>query len=230
MQVRLVEEDGQAALSVEDTGVGIAPDALPGLFEAFHQVEADIARSKSGLGLGLAMVKGLIELHGGRVRAASDGVGRAHRFTIWLPLDREVAAPPPLSPLPAPAAVSRRRVLIVEDHSDAAEQLRLLLEVLGCRVDTAANGMEGVRKAVAGRPDLAVVVIRLPELDGCEVARRIRASFAARVILLAYTASDGEEVRGCVCEAGFDAHLVKPAGLSPLLSWLGAAANSRKTS
>lgn len=136
-----------AALSVEDTGIGIAPELLPRLFAVFAQVESSLSRSKGGLGLGLSVVKGLVELHGGRVRAASDGPGRGAAFTIWVPLDRGPAPTPLESDVARPADGLRRKVLLLEDDRDTAESLRLLLSLQGFEVAVAHTGQEGLERA-----------------------------------------------------------------------------------
>ena len=131
------------------------------------------------------------------------------------------------------AASARRHILLIEDNADGRESLRMLLSYLGHRVDVAADGVEGVQKALVGHPDLALVDIGLPRLDGYEVARRIRAALGESVVLVAYTAYDSEDVKRRIIEAGFDAHLVKPIELSELTPWLSderAVACSRAAS
>jgi DNA-binding response OmpR family regulator len=118
-------------------------------------------------------------------------------------------------------AHARRHILLIEDNPDGRESLRMLLSLLGYQVDVAADGIEGVRKALVVRPDIALIDIGLPRLDGYEVARRIRAALGPKVVLLAYTAYDDEETAWRVSEAGFNAHLVKPVELSELTPWLG---------
>ena len=211
--MRLAVQEGRAVLSVEDTGVGIPAQALSGLFVAFHQVEADVARSKSGLGLGLAVVKGLVELHGGAVRADSAGPGQGAQFTLWLPLDRQAAAAAPDEPAPAPPpAADLRRVLIIEDHRDAAESLRMLLALQGHETHVAHGGPEGVETARAMRPDVVVCDLGLPGMSGFEVARTLRADPATACALLICVSGYGQaEDRKKALQAGFDAALVKPA-------------------
>ncbi len=202
---------GQALLSVRDQGIGIEPDVLPRLFQIFAQGEHGPERSRGGLGLGLALVKGLAELHGGRAEAFSEGPGRGAEFTVRLPLEREPQAltEPPSG---AHAAGKRLRVLVVEDNKDAADSMALFLGMLGHEVRLAATGPEGVEAARAWRPDVVLCDIGLPGLDGYGVARELRLHpTTARVRLLALTGYGTEEDRRRSREAGFDHHLVKPA-------------------
>ncbi len=219
--VRLAAEGGQADLRVEDTGVGIAPEALPKLFEVFSQVDATLARSKGGLGLGLSVVKGLVELHGGRVRAASDGPGLGAAFTAWVPLDHG-PEPSPVAPVPAtPLPAGRRKVLIVEDGRDAAESLRLLLALQGFEVVVAHSGPEGVEVARRFLPEAVVCDLGLPGMSGYEVARALRADPAtASATLICASGYGQEEDRRQAREAGFDEALVKPVGPEVLLRLL----------
>jgi PAS domain S-box-containing protein len=199
----------EALLTVRDTGIGIAPETLPHVFEIFAQ-GGNLTRARGGLGLGLALVRGLAELHGGRARAHSDGLGHGSELSVWLPLARA----------PAPAAGEDRpnghgtkavRVLIVEDNPDAARTLAILLRKLGHQVETAADGAAGVAAARRLRPDVVVCDLGLPELDGFEVARALRRdpdTASARLIALSGYAQE-EDRRRCF-EAGFDLHLTKP--------------------
>jgi signal transduction histidine kinase len=211
VSVRVGQEDGMAALSVEDTGVGITPEILPRLFDVFAQAEASLGRSKGGLGLGLAVVKGLVELHGGRVRAASDGPGRGARFTIWLPLDSAPAPAPTASTHPPLPDGQRRKVLIIEDNEDAAGSLRLLLSLRGFEVTVAHGGPEGLEQARRSPPDAVVCDLGLPGMSGFEVAQALRADPATAPLLLVCVSGYGqEEDQRQAREAGFDAVMVKP--------------------
>jgi CheY-like chemotaxis protein len=205
---------GEAMITVTDTGVGIAPTVRSRLFRPFVQAEQGPDRARGGLGLGLAVVKGLVELHRGTVEAFSDGIGRGATFTVRLPLERE---PPALltAPLPRPegsAPAVRRRVLVIEDQRDAAESLSMLLRLLGHEVRCASDGPEGVQAATDWPPDVIVSDIGLPGFDGFEVARRIRRlPTLAGVLLIALTGYGSEEDRHNGRSAGFDHYLVKPA-------------------
>jgi PAS domain S-box-containing protein len=211
-----VETDcGRAVLRVADTGVGIEPGLLPTLFEPFRQADRSLDRSKGGLGLGLALVKGLAELHGGEVEARSEGPGRGSEFAVRLPLAGGQAvraegaadlAGPPL------------RVLIIEDLRDAAESLRLLLEMKGHEARVAHTGPDGLEAARALPPDVVICDVRLPGLSGLEVARELRADpHTAGARLIAVTGYATAEDRRLAMESGFDEHLTKPVESEALL-------------
>jgi PAS domain S-box-containing protein len=211
---------GEAVVNVQDRGIGIEPEMFPRLFDAFAQADRSLDRTRGGLGLGLSLVKGLVELHGGCVEATSEGPGKGAAFTIRLPLKEEQAA---LSTLPnAPqAATEPLRILVVEDQRDAAESLRMLLELLGHQVAMAYTGPEGVERAHTFRPDVVLCDIGLPGLDGYAVASALRHDPAtAGAHLIAITGYGQEEDRQRSRQAGFDAHLTKPVDprdLQPLL-------------
>jgi PAS domain S-box-containing protein len=214
--VAVTADGDQARLSVRDTGIGIEPEVLPHVFDVFIQADKTLDRSKGGLGLGLAVVKGLIEMHGGTVRASSGGMGTGTEMTVTLPLEREPAALSSAGGVPQ--GRSRRRVLVVEDNRDAAESLQMLLEATGYEVRLAHTGSDGVKEAGAWRPDAVVCDIGLPGMDGFAVARQLRENPATAAIrLVAVTgygrAEDVEKAR----RAGFDEHLVKPADPQKLL-------------
>jgi signal transduction histidine kinase/CheY-like chemotaxis protein len=203
-----VQESGPAVLAVEDTGIGLEPGDLGLLFEPFYRAGAGADRS-AGLGLGLALVKDLVDLHGGTVSAHSDGPGRGARFTVRLPLaeGRDPAAP-------GPAVAARPlRILIVEDLSDAAITLELLLEMLGHTVEAAAEGQAGLDKARWFHPEVVICDIGLPgHLDGYDVARTMRATPGLEgLYLIALTGFNSQEDKDKARQAGFDLHLTKPA-------------------
>jgi len=216
-------EGGQAVVRVEDTGVGIEPDLIERLFEPFVQGDQTLDRSQGGLGLGLALVKALVELQGGAVEARSEGLGKGASFTVRLPLDRR--ARPRLEVVrdessPRPGG---RRVMVVEDNPDAAESLKAVLEVCGHLVETAATGPEALRKARVVKPDLVLCDIGLPGMDGFAVARAFRTDPALSdvrlVALSGYAAAeDVERAHG----AGFDQHIAKPVDLGTLERVLSA--------
>jgi CheY-like chemotaxis protein len=216
VDITLVERDGRAVVCVQDTGVGIAPDMLGRVFELFAQVESTLDRAKGGMGIGLTLVRSLVELHGGEVLAASDGIGRGCTFTVTLPLrvGPELAAPAVANGnarrAHPPVATRAMDILIVEDNADAREVLRLVLERDGHRVAACADGLAGVERALADRPDLMVVDLGLPGLDGFGVARQVRATLGHDVYLVALTGYGQPEDRRRALDAGFDTHLTKP--------------------
>ena len=203
-----VGRDGaDAALVVEDTGIGIPEALLPRVFDVFVQGERSIDRAQGGLGIGLTLVRRLVELHGGSVEASSAGAGQGSRFVVRLP-----AVPAPLESRPAAGVVRRaaRRVLIIEDNADAREMLRDLLDLDGHVVDEAEDGYAGLEIALERPPDIALIDIGLPGVDGYGLARRIRARAGRRIALVALTGYGLPEDQRRAREAGFDAHLVKP--------------------
>ena len=217
------ESTREARLSVRDTGIGIEPEMLTRLFDVFSQADRTLERSRGGLGLGLSIVKGLVELHGGRIRASSEGLGRGAEMTVWLPAVGESAALLD-KPVSAPSPTGHLRVLLVEDNRDAADSLRMLLEFSGYKVTVAYSGAEGVKVAKEFRPDIIVCDIGLPGMDGFAVAKALRENpetAAARII--AVTGYGGEDDRQKALEAGFNTHLVKPVDPNKLLTNLGQA-------
>jgi signal transduction histidine kinase/CheY-like chemotaxis protein len=224
-EVRLTagREDGDVVLRVRDNGAGIEPEMLPRVFDLFTQIDRLLDRSQGGLGIGLTLVRRLVELHGGRVAARSEGPGKGSEFTVTLPAANGDPAPGGRSdPAPAP---SGRRVLIIEDSADTRSTLTTLLTLLGHRVEAVASGTEGVERAVASRPEVALIDLGLPGLDGLEVARRVRAALGSSVRLVALTGHAREEDRSRTQEAGFDAHLVKPVETEELNRALTPAAS-----
>ena len=200
-------ENGEAVLSVEDRGMGLAPEMLESIFEPFTQSDVSLHRARGGLGLGLAVVKGLVEQHGGRVSAHSAGLGRGSEFVVRLPLTAEA---PVARPAPAPAPASPRRVVVVEDHDDARDALQILLTLQGHEVRTASDGLMGVALILEAQPDVALIDVGLPGLDGYEVARRVRQAAKNSVRLVAVTGYGQPYDRTRAREAGFDLHLTKP--------------------
>jgi signal transduction histidine kinase/ActR/RegA family two-component response regulator len=221
----------QALLRVRDTGIGLAPEMLQAIFEPFSQVESSRQHSEGGLGLGLPLVRSLVEMHGGRVEAVSDGTGRGSEFVVRLPLLAEDRRTAP-SRRQAPPRLIRRQVaeaggvhiLIVEDNEDGRESLRELLELWGHHVSVAGNGPEGVEMAFSIRPEVALIDIGLPGLDGNEVARRIRELLSGHdIALIAMTGYGQPEDRRRALQAGFDRYLVKPVDPAELSRLLGEA-------
>ncbi len=218
--VRLARRGGQAEIRIEDTGVGIDPDILPSVFDLFTQADDTLDRAHGGLGIGLTLVRSLVELHGGTVRAESAGRGRGSTFVVRLPAAS--SSPDPQKPEPLPS-VRPRRILLVEDNLDVRVSLQALLEDAGHRVTAARDGIEGAERGIADRPEVALVDIGLPGLDGYGVARRLRDRLGGRVYLVALTGYGLPEDRRRALESGFDAHLTKPVTLSSVLKLLAAA-------
>jgi signal transduction histidine kinase len=213
VEIRLEADQSQeqARLTVSDTGIGIAPELLPHVFETFAQGDSSLDRTRGGLGLGLALVKRLVELHGGEATAHSDGIGRGARFTVSLPLEAEPASTEADQPEPLPAGKGLK-VLIIEDQRDAARTLRVLLAKFGHQVEMRHSGPAGVQAARDWRPDAIICDLGLPEMDGYAVARELRSDPAtASARLIALSGYGQEEDRRRSFEAGFDHHLTKPA-------------------
>jgi signal transduction histidine kinase len=213
-----VEENAamaHAIVRVRDTGAGIAPEILPRIFEPFMQGDATLDRSKGGLGLGLALVKGLTEMHGGTVSVESEGVGRGATFAVRLPSVDAASASDELQP--AAGRVPPRRILVVEDNADSAQTLREVLELAGHTVEVALSGTEGVDKGRSFRPEVVLCDIGLPGMNGYDVARVFRADAELRgaklVALSGYAAPDDLAKSR---SAGFDAHVAKPATVEAL--------------
>ncbi|HZY19844.1 MAG TPA: PAS domain-containing protein [Ramlibacter sp.] len=211
-------------LEVQDDGIGIAPDALPRLFEMFAQLRESADRSEGGLGVGLALVKGLVGLHGGSVQASSEGPGRGSTFAVRLPLPADPARPSAASG-PAAAAGGGRKVLVADDNRDAADTLAMLLGMGGHDVRVAYDGLAAVSAAQAFRPEVALLDIGMPGLSGHEVARALRQEpWAGALTLVAVTGWGQQDDRNAAREAGFDHHLTKPvdpSALERLLAGLG---------
>ena len=211
-----VERDAaHAVIRVRDNGIGIAPDQHGRIFEIFRQVDSSLERSRDGLGIGLTLVKSLVESHGGTVQLRSEGLGRGSEFELRLPLaDQPLVAPEDASD---PVPVQRRRILIVDDNVDSARSLAMLLELSGHETHTAHDGLAGLEAAERLAPDVVLLDIGLPGLNGYEVCRRIRRTpWGQDMVVVALTGWGQEEDRSRSREAGFTAHLVKPVDLSAI--------------
>jgi len=209
--------DGQVEISVRDSGLGIPPDMLSRVFEMFTQVPHSPERSQGGLGIGLTLVKRLVELHGGTVLARSDGPGKGSEFVVRLPQHAaEPAAAAAAAPAP-PAGGARHRILVADDNRDAADSLAVMLRIAGHEVRTAYDGQEALEIAEAFRPALALLDLGMPRLNGYEAARRLRASELGREMqLIALTGWGQPDDRSRSLAAGFDYHVVKPVDPSLL--------------
>jgi signal transduction histidine kinase len=223
IDITVTNISGEVVLTVRDSGVGIAPDLLPQVFDVFVQGSSSLDRSQGGLGIGLSLVRRLVELHGGSVSAQSEGAGNGSVFEIRLPRTEPVAASVTRA---APAAEGEKpHVLIIEDNDDGREMMATMLSTFGYPVQQAADGIEGVQMATAQAPDVALVDIGLPGIDGYEVARRLRTHPGTRSMrLIALTGYGLAEDQRRVLEAGFDLHLVKPVDIRRLLDALGERA------
>src|SRR4051812_585821 len=206
--------ENEASIAVQDNGIGIEPALLERVFEPFAQLETREALASGGIGIGLSLAKALIELHGGHIGAQSAGAGKGSRFVACLP---RVAAPKPAAASANGAQKPSRRLLVVDDNVDAAASQAALLRVLGHEVEVAYDGETALEKARAFRPDIVLLDLGMPGMDGYEVARRLRASDAGRELkLVAQTGWAQEEDRRRTREAGFDAHLAKPVDVTLL--------------
>ena len=214
------ERDGDdVVISVRDHGIGLSAEMLSDAFELFTQGERTPDRAQGGLGIGLSLVKQLVELHGGTVRAASEGPGTGSEFVVRLPrLETAHAGPAAAEPLATPPRV--RRILVVDDNVDAAESLAMLLRIDGHDVAIAHDGAEALAAAHAAHPDVILLDIGLPGMDGYEVCRRLRADGFADTRVVALTGYGQEKDRQLANEAGFDEHAVKPVELARLTKLL----------
>ncbi len=207
-------------IRVEDDGIGIAPDVLPRLFEIFSQADPAVDRARGGLGIGLSLVRGLVRLHAGSVEVHSDGPGSGSRFTVRLPLATAADAGTAPTPTAGPTA-ARRRILVVDDNRDSADSMSLLLALKGHAVRTAYDGTSGLALAREFRPDVVLLDIGLPGLDGYQVAECIRAEACSpRPALVASTGWGHAEDKRRAQAAGFDLHLTKPIDMQALESFL----------
>jgi PAS domain S-box-containing protein len=236
---KYTEENGKITISavrtgiyvlirVEDTGIGIAPDLLAHVFDLFTQADRSLAHSQGGLGLGLTLVRRLVEKHGGTVTASSAGIGQGSTFTVRLPLlpasQSSVESMGTSMGNTSASLLSERRILVVDDYADAAESLTMLLQAEGHAVETADCGLKALERAQAFRPQVVLLDIGLPDLDGYEVARRLRALPETHdAVLVALTGYGQTEDRERSRSAGFNHHLLKPVNFEKLSDLLTSA-------
>jgi signal transduction histidine kinase/ActR/RegA family two-component response regulator len=219
-------EGHEAVIQVKDTGIGIAPDVLPRIFDMFTQARLTLERAQGGLGVGLALVDRLVKLHGGNVSAYSGGLGKGSQFTIRLPA---LPAHRQATPEPGPGAgrsgtEKHCRILVVDDNEDSADSLAMLLHMLGHEVKTANDGESALGAAAEFRPDVAILDIGLPKVNGYDLAKQIREHPWARdMVLVALTGWGQEEHRRRSAESGFNHHLIKPVEFEVLQQILAAA-------
>jgi signal transduction histidine kinase len=223
IEVRAWREGDHAIVSVKDYGIGLPPDMLSEVFELFAQGERSPDRDQGGLGIGLSLVKKLVELHGGSVAAKSDGAGYGSEFLIRLPCLPEERPVVSATNGPAPYPLAGERpldILVVDDNVDAVESLAILLDSAGHRVRKANDGVSALRISSERRPDVVLLDIGLPGMDGYEVCRRLRSESGPSLTIVAMTGYGQDRDRLQALEAGFDAHTVKPVDLSQLLTLL----------
>jgi CheY-like chemotaxis protein len=212
IEIRARVEGEEVCIAVSDHGIGLEPESLTAIFEMFSQVKTALDRSEGGLGIGLALVRGLVALHGGRIEASSEGLGSGSEFRVWLPMPHQPTAGADITSRPASKnAVISRRILVVDDNRDSAQSLGFLLEHSGHAVRLAHDGQEALQAAGDFRPDLAFLDIGLPKLDGYELARAIRSEpWGEGIVLFALTGWGHEDDRQRARAAGFNGHLIKP--------------------
>jgi CheY-like chemotaxis protein len=198
-------------LAVSDSGIGIPPDMLPRVFELFTQDDATTSRSHTGLGIGLALARRLIELHGGSIDAHSEGPGLGSRFTIRMAVSNATAARPIAAASPALTARISCRVVIIDDNPAAARSIQRLVQWLGGECRVAHTGEAGLAEMRELRPDIVILDIGMPGLNGYDTCRRIREEFGSDVTLVALTGWGQQRDKEHAMEAGFDVHLTKPA-------------------
>lgn len=208
-------EGDMAVVCVKDTGIGIAPGDMARLFEMFMQVAPGASRSQGGLGIGLALVKNLVEMHGGSVVAHSAGIGQGCEFVVQLPL-MAAADEPMAEPAASAPSLQLRSILVVDDNVDAAHSLAMLLRLRGHQVQVAVSGQEALSQVRETMPELIFLDIGMPGMDGYEVARRLRADYGSALEIVALTGWGTAQDRQRSSEAGFDKHLTKPVDLAQL--------------
>lgn len=223
--VSITVQENEVCLEVSDSGMGMPADLLPQVFDVFVQGERPNDRSQGGLGIGLALVRQLTSMHGGTISAQSDGLGKGSTFVLRLP--RSAAAPEAMPSSPDALFLNAYTVLLIEDNADAREIMALLLQSYGHKVLQASNGLDGIQMAKDYKPDLILLDIGLPGIDGHEVAKRLKTNLATNAIpLVALTGYGQESDRKRTIEAGFNLHLVKPVRANELIKAIEICAAS----
>jgi len=226
-------EMGMVSVTVQDSGIGIPAEKLTQVFEPFTQLDHSLERSRGGLGIGLALARRLVEMHGGTIEAHSPGPGAGSQFVVRLPVSSRQSGLGPVAPAvrtPTPAVASFR-ILIADDNNDSATSLSILLNDAGYEVRTAGDGVQALETAAQFRPDIALLDIGMPKLNGYDVARQLRGQpWGHHMRLIAVTGWGGAEHRQLTTQAGFDHHLTKPvdpAALTELLASMLAQSEPR---
>src|SRR5690606_20142892 len=224
IEISLVRNGHCAEVRVRDTGIGMTADVLSHVFELFGQAERSLDRAEGGLGIGLTITRALVELHGGRIEAFSEGLQRGAEFVVTLPLARDELLTAESTPQPeteAPARTIQRRILVVDDNIDVATSLMMVLEGSGHEIAVAHEGNEALQRAEEFEPELVLLDIGLPGMDGYEVARRLRRNPRTRgAHLVALTGYGQPRDRERTAEAGFDHHFVKPVDVETLEAYV----------
>jgi len=233
IQLSATRESSEIVVCVRDSGIGIDPQIMPRLFTMFAQADAVHERTEGGLGVGLALVRGIVALHGGSVHAHSDGLGCGSEFTVRLPVSDTAPVIPELDSVESTAPGIGGRILVVDDNRDAADTCAALLEASGHHVQTAYTGRQGLELAESFRPHAVLLDIGLPDLNGYAVAKRIReTAWGQRSLLIAVTGWGQSEDKRRAHEAGFDHHLAKPVAaeeVESVLQLVGAACQRRRS-
>jgi CheY-like chemotaxis protein len=223
IDLHVAEQDGQVVIRVRDNGIGIAPGLLDLIFEPFIQAERSLDRAEGGLGVGLTLAKRLIDMHGGTIEAHSEGLGRGSELIVRLPMLAAPATHPSNAGADEDPPPGAWRILVVDDNADAADSIALLLQAAGHDAEVAYSSEAALEAAVGSRPDVVLLDIGLPGMDGYEVARRLRAQPELenlRLIALTGYGHDSDRMRSR--EAGFDHHLVKPVEFDSLTRLLAS--------
>jgi CheY-like chemotaxis protein len=220
-----VKHDGQVEVSVRDTGIGIPAEMLPRVFDMFTQIDRNLERSQGGLGIGLTLSKRLVELHYGSIEAGSDGERKGSTFTVRLPIvEIENVTRPTLIPMDVPTFKASRRILVADDNTDAADSLARMLKMMGHDVRTANDGAEAIDVGDAFKPDLVLLDIGMPKLNGYEACRKMKERpWTESTTFVALTGWGQEEDKRKSREAGFDQHLTKPVDYSALMKLFSGA-------
>jgi CheY-like chemotaxis protein len=224
IELRASRHGSEIQVSVRDDGVGISRNFRPHVFEMFAQADCRAERVNGGLGIGLALTRHLVELHGGRISVLSDGEGSGSEFTVYLPVPplASMGQPDPHG-IPAASPVHARRILVVDDHHDSADTMRELLTLLGNEVQAAYDGPSAIELFERCPPSVVLLDVGLPGMSGLAVAELLRARHGYTFKLVALTGHGRSEDRAATRAAGFDAHLVKPVRLDELVALLGSS-------